>query len=240
MRKCSEQHSCISSIFLSAILNGTCFFHETKWTLLRPNIHMTKTNLIIIIVPFIKLVGFINNQSYQFNTIQIFIFFLVHDTFFHQELQRGSGASSVESAITQLKAMIITPMPPPAQPPPPAGDEDASQQAVESDHHVHLHQQLQQLPASAVVPLASAGNVTTIKIEEQAAVDACSATADGAHDERTSIAAAIPENREESCSCPGVSEPDLPSLFTRVLGKGNSEVLATSSHVCWGKVMARC
>ena len=44
MRECLGKHSRMSSTFPIAILNGTCFFREAKWSLLRPTLHLSKTN----------------------------------------------------------------------------------------------------------------------------------------------------------------------------------------------------
>ena len=43
MRKCWGKHSCMGSTFPIAILDGNCFFLETRLSLLRSNIRLSKT-----------------------------------------------------------------------------------------------------------------------------------------------------------------------------------------------------
>ena len=44
MRECLGKHSCMSSSFPIAILNGTCFFCEAKWYLLWSMLRPSKSN----------------------------------------------------------------------------------------------------------------------------------------------------------------------------------------------------
>lgn len=44
MHKCSGKHSCLSSTLSMAILNAPFFFRETKWSLLRLKLRLSKQN----------------------------------------------------------------------------------------------------------------------------------------------------------------------------------------------------